>query len=301
MPFVPVLRAEWTKVRTLRSLYGALLAVFAATIAFSAVAGVSDTSDPEFDPLFMALSGVTPGQIAADLLRRPGHVLRYHGHAMRISLAAVPRRGRWFAAKLAAVAHASASPWAWPSELAALMAALGRLGPGDDGGERAELVEHGQERLQQPVQREERVGQRHPAHHRAGDVALVPLVARQLAGHRGVAAQDHHQAVDALAGAGVHLVRHRRGADLTRLEALGDQLVPGHQPDRLGQRGGGRRHLHQRGDHLVVQRARVDLADGGERLPEAEVPRRSAAPAPRACPRHRRAGPACPGRCRPAP
>ncbi len=57
-------------------------------------------------------------------------------------------------------------------------------------------------------------------------VALVPLVARQLAGHRGIAAQDDHEAVDTLAGAGVHLVRHRRGADLARLEALGHQLVP---------------------------------------------------------------------------
>lgn len=65
MSFAPVLRAEWLKIRTLRSLCGALLAVFAATTVFSAVAGVSETSDPEFDPLFMALSGIAPGQIAA--------------------------------------------------------------------------------------------------------------------------------------------------------------------------------------------------------------------------------------------
>ena len=47
--------------------------------------------------------------------------------------------------------------------------------------ERAELVEHGQRRLEQAVDREERVGQRDPAHDRARDVALVPLVAGQLA------------------------------------------------------------------------------------------------------------------------
>jgi hypothetical protein len=40
------------------------------------------------------------------------------------------------------------------------------------------------------VDGEERVGQRDPAHDRAADVALVPLVAGQLADHREVAAQD---------------------------------------------------------------------------------------------------------------
>ena len=75
--------------------------------------------------------------------------------------------------------------------------------------EGAELVEHGEEGLEQPVGGEERVGQRHPAYDRAGDVALVPLVAGELADHRQVAAGDHGQAVDPLAGAGVHLVRHR--------------------------------------------------------------------------------------------
>ena len=63
MPFTPVLHAEWLKIRTLRSLLGALLALFAVSTAFSALAGVSDTSDPDFDPLFMALSGALPGQI----------------------------------------------------------------------------------------------------------------------------------------------------------------------------------------------------------------------------------------------
>ncbi len=140
-----------------------------------------------------------------------------------------------------------------------------------DRGERAELVQHRQEGLQQPVEGEERVRERHPADHGAGDVALVPLVAGQLARHRGVAAQDHHQAVDPLAGARVHLVRHGGRADLAGLEALGHQLVPGHQPDGLGHRGGRRGELHQRGDHVVVEGAGVDLADRGERLGEAEV------------------------------
>ncbi|MFF7952318.1 ABC transporter permease [Streptomyces griseorubiginosus] len=104
MPFAPVLHSEWLKIRTLRSLLGALLALFAATTAFSALAGVSETSDPDFDPLFMALSGVAPGQIAAMCFGAMAVSSEFHGGGLRTSLAAVPRRGRWFAAKVTAVA-----------------------------------------------------------------------------------------------------------------------------------------------------------------------------------------------------
>ncbi len=141
----------------------------------------------------------------------------------------------------------------------------------DHGREGAELVEHGQEGLQKAVEREERVRQRDPADHRAGDVALVPLVAAELGGHRGVPAQDDGQAVHALAGAGVHLVRHRGGADLALLEALGDELVAGHQADGLGQAGRRGGELDESGEHLEVQRPGVDLADAGQHVVEAEV------------------------------
>src|SRR5690606_4703552 len=63
MRFAPVLHAEWLKIRTVRSLPGALLALFAVTTAFSAVAGADNASDPEPDLLFTALSGAAPGQI----------------------------------------------------------------------------------------------------------------------------------------------------------------------------------------------------------------------------------------------
>ncbi|WP_411148136.1 ABC transporter permease [Streptomyces sp. A30] len=104
MSFAPVLRAEWLKIRTLRSLCGALLAVFAATTVFSAVAGVSETSDPEFDPLFMALSGIAPGQIAAISFGAMAVSSELHGGGLRLTFAAVPQRGRWFAAKVTAIA-----------------------------------------------------------------------------------------------------------------------------------------------------------------------------------------------------
>lgn len=131
MHFTPVLRSEALKVLTLRSLTGTLLAVFAVTTAFSALAGVSDTSDPDFDPLFMALSGVMPGQIAAIAFGATVVSSEYHGNGIRVSLAAVPRRGRWFAAKLTAVA-VPVLVVGLVTALAALFAARAGLGPAAD-------------------------------------------------------------------------------------------------------------------------------------------------------------------------
>ncbi|WP_077799640.1 ABC transporter permease [Streptomyces sp. JHA26] len=133
MPFfTPVLRSEALKVLTLRSLCGTLAAVFAVTAAFSALAGVSDTSDPDFDPLFTALSGAVPGQIAAIAFGAVAVSSEYQGNGIRVSLAAVPRRGRWFAAKLAAVAVPTFAVGLL-SALAALLAARAGLGGAADG------------------------------------------------------------------------------------------------------------------------------------------------------------------------
>ncbi|MDC0771961.1 ABC transporter permease [Streptomyces sp. HD] len=104
MPFAPVLHSEWLKIRTLRSLPGALLALFTVTAAFSAPAGTDGSADPDFDPLFTALSGVLPGQIAAISFGALAVSSEYHGGALRLTLAAVPQRGRWFAAKVTAIA-----------------------------------------------------------------------------------------------------------------------------------------------------------------------------------------------------
>ncbi|MET9822182.1 MULTISPECIES: ABC transporter permease [unclassified Streptomyces] len=127
MTLTPVLRAEALKVLTLRSLCGTLLALFAATTAFSALAGVSDTSDPDFDPLFMALSGVMPGQIAAIAFGAVVVSSEYQGNGIRLALAAVPQRGRWFAAKLVVVA-VPALGVGLVTALAALLAARAGLG-----------------------------------------------------------------------------------------------------------------------------------------------------------------------------
>ncbi|GGW99636.1 ABC transporter permease [Streptomyces lomondensis] len=131
MHHTAVLRSEWLKIRTLRSLPGALLALFAATTAFSAIAGVSGTSDPGFDPLFTALSGVIPGQIAAVAFGAMAVSSEFHQGALRLSLAAVPQRGRWFAAKAAAIA-VPALVVGLVTALAALLVARAGLGTAAD-------------------------------------------------------------------------------------------------------------------------------------------------------------------------
>ncbi|KOV94831.1 ABC transporter [Streptomyces sp. NRRL B-1140] len=132
MECTPLLRSEWLKVRTLRSLPGALLALLVVTTAFSAIAGISDASDPGFDPLFTALSGVIPGQIAAVTFGAMAVSSEFHQGALRLSLAAVPQRGRWFAVKAAVIAL-PALLVGLVTALAALLAGRAGLGAAADG------------------------------------------------------------------------------------------------------------------------------------------------------------------------
>ncbi|NGO11449.1 ABC transporter permease [Streptomyces sp. HC44] len=102
MPFASVLHSEWIKIRTLRSLVGGLLAIVIATAVFSAIAGL-DTEGDDFDPLFAAFFGVSFGQIAAIAFGVLAVSSEFQGGALRVTLAAVPHRGRWFAAKATAI------------------------------------------------------------------------------------------------------------------------------------------------------------------------------------------------------
>ncbi|WP_030664330.1 ABC transporter permease subunit [Streptomyces cellulosae] len=103
MAFLPVLHSEWIKIRTLRSLVGALCAVVVVTAAFSAL-GALDTGDEEVDPLFSAFFGFTFGQMAAIAFGTTAVSSELHGGSLRGALTAVPQRGRWFAAKMVAIA-----------------------------------------------------------------------------------------------------------------------------------------------------------------------------------------------------
>ncbi|MEU6591372.1 ABC transporter permease [Streptomyces sp. NPDC046881] len=101
MPFAPVLHAEWIKIRTLRSLLGALAAILVCTAAFSALAA-ADADDS--DPLFSVFFGISLGQVAAIAFGTTAVSSEFRGGALRLTLAAVPDRGRWFAAKATAIA-----------------------------------------------------------------------------------------------------------------------------------------------------------------------------------------------------
>ncbi|WP_250400212.1 ABC transporter permease subunit [Streptomyces cellostaticus] len=101
MPFAPVLHAEWIKIRTLRPLVGSLAAVLVATVAFSALASADAE---ETDPLYSVFFGVSFGQIAAIAFGTTAVASEFRGGALRLTLAAVPDRRRWFAAKATAVA-----------------------------------------------------------------------------------------------------------------------------------------------------------------------------------------------------
>jgi ABC-2 type transport system permease protein len=101
MSFAPVLRAEFIKIRTLRSLVGSLIAILLATLAFSAPAWADD---PGTDPLFSVFFGISFGQIAAIAFGTTAVSSEFRGGALRLTLLAVPDRRRWFAAKVTAIA-----------------------------------------------------------------------------------------------------------------------------------------------------------------------------------------------------
>ncbi|OIJ66901.1 ABC transporter permease [Streptomyces mangrovisoli] len=103
MPFLPVLHAELLKIRTVRSHLVALCAVLPVTVGFSVLAARGDGSSAE-DPLFSAFFGVTFGQIAVVAFATAVVSAEFRDGALRVTLAAVPCRVRWFAAKALAVA-----------------------------------------------------------------------------------------------------------------------------------------------------------------------------------------------------
>ncbi|WP_225839199.1 ABC transporter permease subunit [Streptomyces sp. NK08204] len=129
MPFVPVLHAEWIKIRTLRSLVGSLAAIVVATVAFSALAS-ADADDT--DPLFSAFFGIGFGQIAAIAFGTTAVAAEFRGGALRLTLAAAPDRGRWFAAKATAIALPVLAVGLLTGLVTLLVgkAVLGRHGPG---------------------------------------------------------------------------------------------------------------------------------------------------------------------------
>ncbi|MFF4749769.1 ABC transporter permease [Streptomyces sp. NPDC002514] len=101
MSFQPALHAEWIKIRTLRSLVGSLAAVLLVTAALALLASTDETGTDSLSSMFF---GVSFGQIAATAFGATAVSSEFQGGALRLTLAAVPDRLRWFAAKATAIA-----------------------------------------------------------------------------------------------------------------------------------------------------------------------------------------------------
>jgi hypothetical protein len=101
------LRSELTKLRSTRSTWWALLALVVVTIGFGALASAGAANDaathgamgPGFDPTQRSLGGLYIGQLVIAVLGALTITSEYSTGMIRTSLAAMPRRGTFFAAK----------------------------------------------------------------------------------------------------------------------------------------------------------------------------------------------------------
>ncbi|GHG49478.1 ABC transporter permease [Streptomyces griseocarneus] len=100
----PVLRSEWAKIRSVRSLLVALSAAFVATVGVTvlvhATVGRSEADNADFEPVHSSYFGLNFGHIAAVCFGVMAVAGEYTGGGIRLSLAAVPRRGAFWAGKL---------------------------------------------------------------------------------------------------------------------------------------------------------------------------------------------------------
>ncbi|MEV3860022.1 ABC transporter permease [Streptomyces sp. NPDC050095] len=101
-----VLHSEWIKIRSLRGSLGSLVAVFVATVAVTtlvfATVGQAE-ADGGDDRLLGAFYALNFGQIAALAFGATTVSSEYLNGALRVSLAAVPDRTLFYAAKTAVV------------------------------------------------------------------------------------------------------------------------------------------------------------------------------------------------------
>jgi ABC-2 type transport system permease protein len=111
--FSDVLRSEWTKVRSVPSTLWTLLAATVLGIGLSALfTGLSAHSyksgshdvRTNWDPTSVSTSGLGIAQLAIGVLGALVISSEYSTHAIRTSLAAVPRRGRFLTAKATVIA-----------------------------------------------------------------------------------------------------------------------------------------------------------------------------------------------------
>ena len=91
-------RMEWIKLRSLRSTRWVLAGGMAATVALGVVAGYN-TRSVTGDPTSNVLAGVLVGQVITGVLGVLAMTSEYSSGLVRVTFAAVPRRGLVLAAK----------------------------------------------------------------------------------------------------------------------------------------------------------------------------------------------------------
>ncbi|WP_066952034.1 ABC transporter permease [Streptomyces lushanensis] len=110
MTSVPaVLRSEWTKIRTVSSTVWTLISALVVTVALGAAlsavlnstfAELPEPQQATFDPTYTSFSGRVLGQLAMVVFGVLVVGSEYSSGMIRTSLAAVPRRGTFFFAKV---------------------------------------------------------------------------------------------------------------------------------------------------------------------------------------------------------
>ncbi|MFJ9143719.1 ABC transporter permease [Streptomyces griseus] len=111
MTLTAVLHSEWIKIRSIRSTYGSLMAVFAITLIVTVLVlgtvGQEQAERAGSDAVLNAFFALNFGQIAAIAFGATAVSWEFLNGALRISLAAVPRRSLFYAAKMAAIGGAA--------------------------------------------------------------------------------------------------------------------------------------------------------------------------------------------------
>ncbi|OLO34557.1 ABC transporter permease [Streptomyces sp. MNU77] len=107
MTLTAVLHSEWIKIRSIRSIYGSLMAILATTLTITVLilgtSGQEQAAQADLDALLDAFFALNFGQIAAIAFGATAVSSEFLNGALRVSLAAVPRRSLFYAAKMAAI------------------------------------------------------------------------------------------------------------------------------------------------------------------------------------------------------
>ncbi|MFH9266859.1 ABC transporter permease [Streptomyces sp. NPDC017546] len=107
MTLTAVLHSEWIKIRSIPSICGSLLAILATTLTITVLilgtVGQEQAEQPGSDALLNAFFALNFGQIAAVAFGATAVSSEFLNGALRLSLAAVPRRSLFYAAKMTAI------------------------------------------------------------------------------------------------------------------------------------------------------------------------------------------------------